>query len=259
MKAYRLAYFERGDFLENIWDYEGGEHVAAFEPTQQGKTYFLHQLLERTLAEHEGIRHVSLMPKPRDPATRYWAARLNLQITDTWPPPGRWPWQGRPAGHVLWPRHIKNTDAKTRREAVGAVLRKGLQDQYWHGNSITLADDAHVLAVLMHLNPDLEETLTNGGGMGSALWLANQKPSGSTSGALTTFAYSAPTHLILGKDKDERNIRRFSEIGGVDPDLVADQVRGLAMHRIATPTGVKNISDKLYLHKGGPWMCVIGP
>jgi hypothetical protein len=37
-------------------------------------------------------------------------------------------------------------------------------------------------------------------------------------------------------------------------------VRNLRMHRIKTHDGrIKNISEKLYIHKGGPWMCIVGP
>lgn len=261
MRPIRLSRFRRGEFLDDIWDYQPGEHVFACESTQQGKTTLMYQLAERVLAEQETLRFASLMPKPRDPATRLWAQHLNLRITDNWPPPSRLPWQEKPAGYVVWPKHLKNADVKTNREHLSGILRKVMKEQYWKGDSVTLIDDAHLLAVLLGLNPEIEEQLTAGASMGSAAWLTNQKPSGSAAtGALTTFAYNATTHLFLGAERDERNIRRFSEIGGVDPDLIADVVRhDLAIHRVQTPSGVKNVSDKLYIHKGGPWMCIVGP
>jgi hypothetical protein len=161
---------------------------------------------------------------------------------------------------VLWPRHMKNADVAVNRAHLTAAMRPCLRDQFWKGDSLTFADDAHTAAVLLDLNDQFEQHLTDGGALGSALWLANQKPSGSqATGSLTTFAYSAPTHLVFGHDPDARNIRRLSEIGGVDPDLVAWTIRRLPMHRINTPQGTKNISEKLYIHKGGPWMCIVGP
>lgn len=255
-----LTFLDRDDFLSNIWDYQPGEHVYFCEPTQQGKSYFAYQLIRQTLPQLDDHRFVSLMPKPRDPATREWADNIGLKIIDTWPPPTRWPWQDRPAGYVLWPKHTKGVSPKENRERVAAVMRPCLRDQYWQGKSITFADDAHIAAVLLGLNDQFEEHLTAGSGMGSGLWLANQKPSGTVnSGSLTSFAYNAPSHLFFGHDTDERNIRRFSEIGGVDPDLVAWHVRRLRMYRISTPGGQKNVSEKLYVSKAGPYMALIGP
>jgi hypothetical protein len=113
----------------------------------------------------------------------------------------------------------------------------------------------YLLAVLLELNDQLEEFLTAGGGMNASCWLAGQKPSGTVGGGhLTSFAYNAPTHLFLGHDPDERNVKRFSEIGGVDPKLVAGVVSNLRIHQV----NGKNVSEKLYIHKGGPWMAVIG-
>lgn len=253
----RLARFDRDEFVGHRWDWNRGEHVYWCEPTQQGKSFLANQVIQRTLPDHEGIRFVSLMPKPRDPATSEWMPRIGLKETPSWPPP-RWPWQGKPPGYVLWPKHLKNATPKDNRAHIAGIMRTCLRDMYWGGNSITFMDDAHIGAVLCGLNPELEEHLTAGGGMGASLWLANQKPSGSqATGSLTTFAYSAPTHLFFGHDPDERNLRRLSEIGGVNPELVADIVRRLPVHRIMTPAGPKNVSEKLYIHKLG-YMCIVG-
>ena len=254
----RLARFERPDFLDNYWDWNPGEHVFFSEPTQQGKSFFANQLIQRTLPENPGIRFCSFMPKPRDPATSEWAPKIGLKVIDHWPPPKTW-FGEKPAGHVLWPKHLKDAPPKENREHLAAIMRMALRDLYWGGNSIAFLDDAHIAAVLCGLNPELEEHLTAGGGMGAAAWIANQKPSGSVAtGSLTSFAYSAPTHLFLGHDPDERNLRRLAEIGGVNPDEIAGIVRSLPVHRIMTPGGPKNISEKLYIHKLG-YMCVIGP
>jgi hypothetical protein len=256
----RLARFDREEFIWHRFDWQPGEHLAAFEPTQQGKSHLLNQLLRRVLAEREpgDLTVVSLMPKPRDPATSQWAPRLGLKVIDRWPPPARWPGQSRPPGYVLWPRHLKDAAPAENRAHLAAVMRPAVKDLYWRGDSLLFADDAHIAAVLLGLNPEFEEFLTAGGGMGSTLWLANQKPSGSAAtGSLTTFAYSAATHLFFGHDPDERNLKRLSEIGGVNPELVAAVVRSLPVHRIMTPAGPKNISEKLYIHKLG-YMCVVG-
>lgn len=255
----RLARFERDEFVGHRFDWQRGEHLYASEPTQQGKSFLLNQLIQRVLSEYEPgeLRFASLMPKPRDPATSEWAPRIGLQVIDKWPPPPKL-FAAKPAGHVLWPKHLKNVTPKENREHIAGVMRPCIKDFYWGGNSLLFVDDAHIAAVLCGLNPEFEEHLTAGGGMGASLWLANQKPSGSqATGSLTTFAYSAPTHLLFGHDPDERNLKRLSEIGGVNSDLVTEIVRNLPVHRIMTPNGPKNVSEKLYIHKLG-YMCIVG-
>lgn len=261
-----LAHFERGEFIEHRFDWNRGEHAFFCEPTQQGKSFLIWQLLEKVLADHQGdLCAVTLMPKPGDAPTRQWSARLNLKATPTWPPPSKWPWQEKPAGYVVWPPHDASLPAGENRKQVAVHLRKALHSQYTGGNSLTVADDAHILSALMGLNEEIETLLTAGAGIErsgrpapAALWLANQKPSGSRStGSLTTFAYSAPTHLFFGHDPDERNLKRLAEIGGVNPDEVAGIVRDLPVHRIMTAQGPKNVSDKLYIHKLG-YMCTVG-
>jgi hypothetical protein len=242
----RIAYLPRPDFLNGGFDYEPGEHLGAFEPTQQGKTHLLWQLLDSAMRQHPELRVVTLMPKSRDPATRRWAEQLGLQVIDAWPPPGRLPFQARPRGYVLWPRHP------------AGILRAGLDGQFTRGGGITVADDMHELA-LIGLNPEIEEHLTAGAGGGAGLWVANQKTSGTREAGVSTFAYSAPTHILLGHEPIGENRRRFADIGNVEPGMVATTVASLRIHRIQTPAGFKNISDKLYIRKDGPYFAIIGP
>lgn len=253
----RLLEIPREEFLACYFDYEPGEHVVFFEPTQQGKTFFAYQLLGRAMAQHPELSTASLMPKSRSPATRAWAGRLSMPVVDRWPPPGRFPWQERPPGHVLWPKHLKNVPVKQNREHLAGIFRAAMARQLQQGRSLTFADDAHVL-VLLGLNDMFEEMLTTGAEGGAGLWLASQKTSGTLQGALTTFAYNQPAHIILGHEPIGENRKRFNDIGGIDAGLVASVVAGLRKHRIQTPHGAKNISEKLYIRKDGPYMCIVG-
>ena len=255
----RLARFDRDEFVGHRFDWNRGEHLYACEPSGQGKSRLIGDLIERVLPEYDDLRFASLMPKPRDLATTELVSRLGLKVTDRWPPPPRWPGQQKPPGYVLWPKHLKDAEPKDNRAHIAGIMRPCVKDMYWGGNSLLFADDAHIAAVLCGLNPEFEEHLTAGTAMDAALWLANQKPSGSqATGSLTTFAYSAPTHWIFGHDSEERNLRRFAEIGsGMNSDLIVDIVKHLPVHRIMTPAGPKNVSEKLYIHKLG-YMCIIG-
>jgi len=251
-----LLELDRSEWLEDYFDYNPGEHVVIIEPTGGGKTTIAYQMLQQVMARYPHLSIVSLMPKPTDATAAAWARSLGLRETPVWPPQKKL-LQGRPAGHILWPRHRMDLPPAARREEVGKVLRAGLDGQYKRGNSISLVDDAHSAATYMGLNDYIEEQLVNGRAGGAAAWLPLQKPSGTVNaGGITTYAYSSPTHLLFGKDTDTRNLKRLSEIGGgVDPRRVEEIVRNLRLYRI----GKHTVSQKLYIDKRGPYMALIGP
>jgi hypothetical protein len=254
-----LLQLDRQEWLDEYFDYNPGEHVVIIEPTGGGKTHLAYQMLGEVMHRYPHLSIVSFMPKPADPSTTAWAQALNLRETPVWPPQPRLRdlFAGQPAGRVLWPKHRHDLPPAGRREEVGKILRTGLDAQYKRGNSISLVDDAHSAATYMGLNDYIEEQLVNGRAGGAAAWLPLQKPSGTVnSGGITSYAYSSPTHLLFGRDTDERNLKRLSEIGGgIDPRRVTDIIRGLRGYRIGTHT----VSEKLYIDKRGPYMALIGP
>jgi hypothetical protein len=254
----RIAHLDRETFLNRKFNYQPGEHYGFWEPTQGGKTHFAYQCADVAMKRNPHLRFVSAMPKSRSPATRMWAGRLDLKIIDQWPPPHSF---SRPRGFVFWPKHLKDVPVEQNRAHLAVQFRKMLADQYQSGDSLTLADDVYVIACILGLNMECEEFWTAGAEGGAGLWAPNQKPSGTIGGgSVSSFSYNSPTHLAFGKDTDERNQKRFSEIGGgVDPKLIASIVPHLRTYAIQTPQGVKNISEKLYVNKGGPVMAVIGP
>lgn len=251
-----LLHLDRQEWLEEYFDYNPGEHVLIVEPTGGGKTYLAYQMLGEVMRRYPHLSTVSFMPKPTDPSTATWARALNLRETPVWPPVKKL-FQPKPAGYVLWPRHRMDLPPAARREEVGKILRAGLNAQYAAGKSVSLIDDAHSAATYMDLNDYIEEQLVNGRAGGAAAWLPLQKPSGTVNaGGITSYAYSAPTHMLFGKDTDARNLRRLSEIGaGIDPARVENIVRNLRLYKIGTHT----VSEKLYLDRRGPYMALVGP
>ena len=246
----------RREFLNSYLDINAGEHLVSFEPTQQGKTRLLYEILAVAKRQNPGVTVCSMMPKSLDPATMREARAHDLKVIDNWPPP---PSLGRkPAGHVLWPKHLTGVPVKRNREYLAGIFRRALADLLRKGSSIAAIDDAHQLAVILGLNMEIEETLTTGGGAGASAFLTGQKASGTRQGALTSFAYNSATHLIFGWEPYAANRKRLDDISGVDMHLVARIVPQLQRHRILTPSGPKNISEKLYIRKDGPYMAIIG-
>jgi len=59
--------------------------------------------------------------------------------------------------------------------------------------------------------------------------------------------YSQAEHLFLAFTPDRRDQERFSEIGGVDPDLIIDVVKSLPRYHW------------LYIRRSDRTMAVVGP
>jgi hypothetical protein len=250
-----LLALSRADFLDEFFDYRPGEHWLCVEPTGGGKSWLAYQCLAEAMRQNPRLSVMSAMPKPADPTTALWAQSLGLRETPVWPPVRKL-FQPKPRGHVLWPPHPLDLPPEERRKRVGDVLRKGIDDQYRRGNSVTFLDDAHSAATMMNLNPFIEELLVNGRAGGAGAWLALQKPTGSAAtGSISSFAYSSATHIFLGRDNDERNIKRFGEIAGFDPRETESIVRNLRLYQVDGHT----VSQKLYLDLRGPYRCLVGP
>jgi hypothetical protein len=250
----------RREYLDEYWDYEPGQHVLIVAPTGAGKSYLAWQLLEKSMELNPHLKTVVFMPKPRDATTHTNAVRLGLKETPVWPPKKNI-FQSKPRGHVLWPQQDPKATAEARRAGVGAELNKGLNAQYWGGNSISFIDDAHSAATMMNMNSLIEETLTNGRANGSGLFIATQKPSGTLqSGGLTSFAWGSASKMAFSRDNDERNLERLSEIGaGTDPKELREIIRNLEVFNI----NGQNVGEFLMIDRAGPyytrllpWLCL---
>src|ERR1035441_2422537 len=208
----RIAHLDREEFLTRKLDIQPGEHVGMWEPTGGGKTHLAYQMLATSMQRQPHLRYVSAMPKSRSPATRMWAARLGLKIIDRWPPPASF---SKPPASVFSPTHLKDVPVAQNREHLAAQFRKMLHDQYQSGDSVTLADDIYLMAVILGLNMECEEFWTAGAEGGASLWAPNQKPSGTIGGgSVSSFSYNSPTHLLFGKDTDERNQKQIGRAHG---------------------------------------------
>lgn len=256
-----LEKVDRQAFLHDIWDYQPGEHVLFSEPTQGGKTHLAFQLLEK--ANHIKPPAVLVM-KPRDATPARWTKQLGYREVKEWPPRPSF-LHSDPPGYTLWPPHEMGLD-RASMERTNANLthqfRRCLLDTYKSGDRAVFCDEIYGLLGELELQDELLMLLTRGSGMGAGLWSATQKAGGTVGRPIPGHFFSSPTHLFLGHDKTKAAQERAGDIGGVDPKFVADTVAHLRIHQIPTPGGVKPfapVSDKLYINKNGPWLCVIGP
>ena len=121
---------------------------------------------------------------------------------------------------------------------------------------MTVIDDAYLIGVLYGMNQELDRHWIAGRSNNASLFTSLQKPSGTVGGAVSSFAYDSPTHLFFGRDNDERNLQRISEIAisEIDPQQIKDIVRHLPVRRV----GNSAVSDMLYLDRRGPYMAIVG-
>lgn len=246
-------FFPRQEFVEDVFDYNAGEHLNIICPTGGGKTHLKRQLLNVARLDNPHLKYAALMPKPNDSTTMEMIDELGLKVQGSYPFKKNF-WEQEPPGHVLWPRHIQG-DSDANREHLSGIFKEALNGLYWKGSYIVDADDVHILAAIYKLSGELDTYWTAGRSNQSGLWTANQKPSGTRQGGVSGFSYSAPTHLFLGRDTDKRNIERFGEIGmGFDQKEIEAIVRNLRVRTINNSP----VTEFLYLDRRGPYKAIVG-
>jgi hypothetical protein len=223
----RVCRFDREEFLTEFWDYRPGQHVAILAPTDYGKTYLCHQLLQHTVSPE--LPAVELVRKKRDSTVSRWAEESGFQVVRGWPPPPD-PRYMKPPGVIVWPRHRGHPalDDPAHRHVFGNAIR----DTYNRGGNrrrgirgrILVCDEAAAL-VRLGLEPECDMVLTMGRDQPCGAWMCSQRPRNIP---LTT--YSMSQHLFLGYNKDDQDRKRYGEIGGVDKKLVWETVENLNWH-----------------------------
>lgn len=229
---------DRRTFLERVWVYKAGQHVSFIGPTESGKTTLMQPLLARS-ASADLPAYMTVM-KPRDKTVSDFLAahKETWRRTVTFPPP---PVVGKkPVGWVVWPHHTRDPVGDEARHR--ALFVKMHRDLYVRGDCIIADDEAVSLVREMKMAPDLIRIWTKGRSNGCGIWAATQRPA-----MVPLEMYDQASHLFLAHDPDKRSQERFSEIGGVDPDLVIDVVKALPRFHW------------LYIRRSDRSMCVVGP
>lgn len=232
----RVEHVSRDEFFDDCWDWEPGEHVSIIAPTNSGKTYLANQLLERTATKD--MPAIILVMKPKDDTVKEYVKKNDLRIVRTWPPPISVMKPGKQKGYVVWPVHSYDPHVDDANHY--KIFRRAILDNYKRGNRIIFADEVYSLDDELGLDRELVTVWTKGRSMGTSMWAATQKPT-----HVPTWMYDQAEHLFLAYDPDERNQKRFGEIGGMDPKMIREQVQNLKFR------------EWLYIRRSDKSMCIV--
>lgn len=230
------------EFLDEVFDYQAGEHVTVLAPSGGGKTHLLYELLEVTARpELQGIVFVM---KPRDETVDKFTKRTGFRVVRQWPPPLRTRLgSSKPPGWALWPKHSFDPDVDDSRQ--WAIFKSAIQDSYKRGDRILVADETYSLENELPnggLTKWIRMVQTKGRSMRAGMWAASQRPAN-----ISMWAYQAH-HLFLGNDPTDDAQKRLSEIGAaVDKHLVREVIGELRQY------------EWLYIHRDSRTMCIVEP
>jgi len=238
----KVEEIDRDEFIHERWDYQPGEHVTILGPNKRGKSTLGFQLLQVSATKE--MNAYVLWSKPRDADLIALAKKSHFQISPVYPPDKK---LFKPAKvYVIQPPQTMR-DLKRDKAVLQSTFRETMMDCYASKQPrIVFLDEAQEIQANLKLKEECEAIWKRGRTSPCGQWALAQR-----SAYNSQDMYNAPEHLILFNDPDKRNRERFSEIGGVDPDIVTDTVYNLkpfqAMYLKRTGPG------------GRPCLCVINP
>ena len=255
-------HFDLETFRTRHFDYKPGHHVAVFGPTQiSGKSTLSFALLEAVKRFQPEIGVTTLCMKHRDRVIAHWTKRLGFREIPSWPPEPKFselpPFGSKPPGYTLWPRQTL-TDPEGDNERLQREFVKAITHNRGHTPSITHANELYGLlaelskakdragAPMTSMRPLLTAVITRDSIAGHGLWYESQKPSGTQGISIPGFFFNSAEHMLLAKDGEERNRKRYGEIScGIDPAEIERET--LKLDR----------NSWLYIRRSGPEWAIV--
>lgn len=236
---------DRETFVQCHFDYRPGENVVFAGPTQKsGKTRLAFRLLQYTATPK--LPAYVAVSKPKDPVSSEWGKKLGFRRVEEWPPSptlNELILRDKPSGYLVWPKY---GDLKTDVENTNRVLSGLLEERYAAGvrnhEGILVCDDTVAKSLIYGLDKQMVTIITMAGAMGLGGWWFVQKPT--DVGKTALWSYGNSEHLFIFKDGEQRNRRRYDEIGGQDTGYVEWVTLQLAAHQ------------SLYIKREG-FMCIV--
>lgn len=198
-------------------DWRPGEHITLIGPNGAGKTELISRLMEqRRYNLFIGTKRIDAT---QDLLARKHRLRRIKDAAELNPELG--------SGFYFKPDWPRRLSARSRREYHARAYREVLEASFWQTRWTTYADELRVLSHILGLNDEIVEHLIQGRSQKSSLVSGTQRPR-----FVPLEAYDQAYHLFLWRDNDEANIKRISEMAGLNRQAVIAVVPGLARHDV---------------------------
>jgi energy-coupling factor transporter ATP-binding protein EcfA2 len=240
------------EFAKN---YHAGQHATFLGPSGRGKTMLAGQLAGATARAHPDITIRALHGKirGRDQSIVKFAQAADLTMS-AYPEPT---WMQRKVtrrkshGHIVRPLERPGANAREENTLIAGRFRDTIHRAY-HASPrhpvILLVDEAHQAHNDLKLKLDCEASLMRGRPV-CGVWSLVQR------GRYVSYmVYDQAEHLFIFFDPDRDNQRRYSEIGGTDPDILIRLSRRLKTKTVADGS---TISQALYFRRSGNFLAIV--
>lgn len=206
----------RWDDAVSRMDWRQGEHVTLIAPTGRGKT----ELLIRLLETHPWV--VFLGTKQTDPTQDILRKRYGFRVISD-------PAELNPeiGTRFLFRPRFPKADAATLKRHHQEVFRELLMRAYRQHGWTVAVDEARYICHFLGLTDEMLLLWLQGRSQGNSVITGTQRPR-----FIPLEAYDQATHFFLWHDPDRDNIKRVSDMAGLNRNLVLSVVPRLPQHHV---------------------------
>lgn len=252
----RVEVISRKQFLKEFArEYRPGQHVTAMGPSGRGKTELMGQMAGAVVRAHPQIKLKVLHGKikGRDQTIERFAksARLSIgpEANPTWMQ--RHVTKRKSHGHIVRPLEKPMESPAAENEHIASKFRRAIHSSY-HTSAkrpvILFVDEAHQAHNDLRLRTDCEGPLMRGRPV-CGVWSLLQR------GRYVSYmVYDQAEDILIFFDPDRDNQRRYSEIGGVDADVLIRLSRQLKTKTVADGS---TISQALWFKRSGSRLAIV--
>lgn len=236
-------------------DYHAGQHATFLGPSGRGKTQLAGELAGASVRRHPEISIRALHGKirGRDHTIERFAKAADLTIgpepDPTWLQ--RRVTHRKSHGHIVRPLEHAGSSALEENRLIAGKFKSTIYSAY-HASAkrpvILLVDEAHQAHNDLKLRLDCEAPLMRGRPV-CGVWSLVQRGR-----HVSYMVYDQAEHLFIFFDPDRDNQRRYSEIGGTDPDVLVRLSRRLKTKTVADGS---TISQALYFRRSGNFLAIV--